>query len=332
MQPASATARPLRAAARLALPKQPLGCLLLAAVCLLGPAACSERTTPARTLSVGPDREFKTPSEAVAEAEDGDTIAIQPGEYADCAVVDVSRVTIEGEGAGVVLADKTCEGKAILVTVGHDITVRNLTLTRARVPDANGAGIRAEGANLTVENVRFIDNENGILAAPSPDSTIRIVASEFLRNGTCEQACAHGIYVNDLALLRIERSTFSETRDGHHVKSRAQRTELIDNVITDGQNGTASYLVDVPNGGALVMEGNRLEKGPQTGNQSAAIVIGAEGVSQETAELVVRNNKFTNDSPVETIFVRNLTATPAQLTGNVLAGKVVPLTGDGTVR
>ncbi|MFO1057056.1 MAG: hypothetical protein U1E53_08825 [Dongiaceae bacterium] len=286
----------------------------------------------ARTLSVGPDRAFRLPSAALAEARDGDTVSIKPGEYFDCAVVTASRITIEGEGPGVVLTDKTCQGKAILVTVGDGITVRDLTLTRARVPDANGAGIRAEGAGLTVERVRFVNNENGILAADSPESTIRVVASEFLRNGKCEQQCAHGIYVGEIALLHVEGSSFEETRVGHHVKSRARRTELIDNVIEDGRNGTASYLVDVPNGGALVMEGNRLEKGPRTENRSAAIVIGAEGVSQPTPELVIRNNGFTNDSPQETIFVRNLTATPAELTGNRLVGQVVPLAGDGTVR
>jgi len=286
----------------------------------------------ARTIAVGPEREFKLPSAAVAAAADGDTIAIDPGEYFDCAVVTANRLTIEGKGPGVVMTDKTCQGKAILVTVGRDITVRNLTLTRARVPDANGAGIRAEGANLSIENVRFVNNENGILAAPAPDSTIRIVASEFVRNGKCQDSCAHGIYVGNIALLHIEGSTFFETHAGHHVKSRAHRTELIGNKITDGQNGTSSYLVDVPNGGALVIEGNTLEKGPHTENWSAAIVIGAEGVSQPSAEITVRNNRFANDSPHETIFVRNLTATEAMLTGNTLVGKVVPLTGDGTVR
>ena len=63
------------------------------------------------------------------------------------------------------LSDKSCGGKAIFITLGSDITIRNLTFARARVPDRNGAGIRAEGRNLTVEHSRFIDNENGILAA-----------------------------------------------------------------------------------------------------------------------------------------------------------------------
>ena len=76
--------------------------------------------------------------------------------------------------------------------------MRNLTLTRARVPDGNGAGIRAEGRNLLVERVRFIDNQNGILAADQPEGELIVRDSEFVRNGTCEQACAHGIYATGL--------------------------------------------------------------------------------------------------------------------------------------
>ena len=56
-------------------------------------------------------------------------------------------------------------GKALLITNGNNITIRNLTLQRARVPDQNGAGIRAQGNNLTIDHVRFLNNQDGILAA-----------------------------------------------------------------------------------------------------------------------------------------------------------------------
>ena len=99
----------------------------------------------ARTLEVGQGHEFKQPSEAVAAAKNGDTIEIYPGQYFDCAIVRQNDLTIEGKGSGVIMTDKTCGGKAILVTAGSNITIRNLTLQRARVPDQNGAGIRARG-------------------------------------------------------------------------------------------------------------------------------------------------------------------------------------------
>lgn len=286
----------------------------------------------ARTLEVGPQHELKRPSAAAAVARDGDIIEIEPGEYVDCAVWTADRLVIAGRGAGAVVTRKTCEGKGLFVIRGNDVTVRNLTFVGARVPDGNGAGIRAQGRNLTVENSRFIDNEDGILTSHNRASTLRIIGSTFLRNGVCAKACAHGVYAGAIRLLQIERSQFSDTRIGHHIKSRALTTRLIDNRITDGASGSSSYLVDVPNGGAVLMEGNVLEKGPQTSNAGAAVVIGAEGVKNPTPELIFRRNSFTNRLESATEFVRNYTDTEALVLENRFFGDVIPLSGKGTVR
>jgi hypothetical protein len=232
----------------------------------------------------------------------------------------------------VVLTDKVCEGKAIFVVRADNVTISGLTFTRARAGDGNGAGIRAEGVNLTIIDSTFVDNQEGILAGDNPRSTIIVRNSRFERNGACINACAHGIYANHIALLNVIHSRFFETRAGHHIKSRAARTEIANNQIDDGPDGTSSYLVDIPNGGSLVLMNNTLEKGPLNQNHSAAVSIGEEGVSQPTPELIISKNTFLNDGP-PTSFVRNLTATPARLAGNVLKGNsVTPLTGDGTVQ
>jgi hypothetical protein len=303
--------------------------LLLAIALGVGAATTGAR---ANTLAVGADKAYKLPSAAIAAAAPGDTVQIDAGEYFDCAVVKQDNLKIEGLGAGATMTDKVCQGKALLVTTGHDITISNLTLTRARVPDNNGAGIRAEGANLTVMNTRFINNENGILSGDNPDSTIRIINSTFEHNGRCTEFCAHGIYVGHIKLLRIEGSKFTDTLEGHHVKSRALRTEIVNTSIQDGPDGTASYLVEIPNGGALVMTNDTLEKGPKCENHSAAIVIGAEGVTQRTPELTFANITFTNDWDGQTTFVHNITATEARITGATFKGHPIkPLDGDGSV-
>jgi hypothetical protein len=229
-----------------------------------------------------------------------------------------------------VLTDKTCGGKALLVIDGSDVTVRNLTLQRARVADGNGAAIRAEGGNLTLDGDRVINNQDGILTAENPDATLLVKNSQFIDNGVCAASCAHGIYAGVLKLLDVEHCQFSGTRDGHHIKSRALRTVVNDSTLMDGPTGTASYLIDVPNGGSLIVTGNILEKGPHAGNQAYAISIGEEGVDRATDELVIKNNRFTNDQDRPTTFVRNLTATPADLSGNVYHGQVRPLEGDGS--
>lgn len=286
----------------------------------------------AARLLVGPDLRLKDPSAAAAEAHPGDTIAIEPGKYFDCAVWQAPHLTIAGTAPGVVITDKTCEGKALFIVRGDDVTIRNITFTRARVADANGAGIRAEGRNLRVENSRFVDNEEGILAGDNPGSTITISNSEFDANGKCAEACAHGVYVGKIALLQITGSKFFDTRMGHSVKSRAERTVLRDDDIEDGPDGTSSYLVDVPNGGSLVMDKDVLEKGPKSSNNATAISIGEEGVTQPTGEIRIADSKFRNDQDRQTVFVRNITATPAVLTDNTLTGSVTALSGDGSVK
>jgi hypothetical protein len=164
-----------------------------------------------------------------------------------------------------------------------------------------------------------------------PGAKVIVRNSEFIRNGFCAGSCSHGIYVGEVALLRVEHSRFFETRQAHHIKSRALRTEVIDSDIEDGPNGTASYLIDISNGGSTIVRGCTLEKGPKNENHTTAIAIGAEGVTHPTDEIVIENNRFTNDGP-PTIFVENLTATEARLKGNKITGPMrAVLQGDGSV-
>ena len=280
------------------------------------------------TLKVGPNQTYKAPSAAAAVAKNGDHIEIEPGQYFDCAVWNADNLVIEGTDSGVVITDKTCNGMGLFVIWGNNITVRNLTLTRSRVPDMNGAGIRLVKGNLTVDTVKFIDNQTGLFGG-SLGTTVAIRNSDFDKNGICAGACAHAIYIENVDLLRVENSHFSNTRQGHSIKSRALRTEVIGCTITDGPDGTSSYLIEAPNGGALIVRDNSLEKGPKSENHKAAIAIGAEGVTHPTPEITLTNNNLRNDGDYETALLWNLTATPATLKGNQFSGSVIPLKDDG---
>ena len=74
----------------------------------------------ARELDVGPARALKLPSQAAAIAMNGDTIRIDPGTYADCAIWNAARLVIEAAGPGVILAGKTCAEKGIFIVEGAD--------------------------------------------------------------------------------------------------------------------------------------------------------------------------------------------------------------------
>lgn len=196
----------------------------------------------------------------------------------------------------------------------------------------NGAGIRAEGGDLTIRSARFLGNQNGILTAQLTEATLRIEDSDFIGNGALVGECAHGLYAGRLAQVVVINSRFADTRICHHLKSRAARTEIVGSSFLDGDDTFTSYLVDIPNGGDLLLVNSVLRKGPRVDNPTAAVVIGAEGVRHPTNRIEIRDNQFTNRMTRQTIFVRNLATTPATLTQNRLNGPVVPLEGNGSVR
>lgn len=278
-------------------------------------------------LRVGPGEAFARPSEAARRVRPGDTVLIRPGRYRDCAVWHTPRVTIAADGGPVEITGPACQGKALFVIAAPDVTVRGLTFRGARVPDGNGAGIRMEGGSLTVIASRFEENENGILTSGLPRARLLIEDSAFVRNGALLRDCAHGVYAGLLAELVVRRTRFEGNRICHHLKSRAARTELTDSHIEDGPERGSSYLVDIPDGGDLLMRGNVLIKGPLTENRATAVMIGAESTRHPTRSLVIEDNRFESRLPHPVVFVTNRTGTPATLRGNRLTGAVVPLQG-----
>jgi hypothetical protein len=294
---------------------------------LAGPAT-------AETLRVGPGERFAVPSAAARAAKPGDRIVIAPGLYRDCAVWRAPDLTIEAApGGAVVITGPICANKGLFVIAGPRVTVIGLTFRGAEFVGGNAAGIRAEGGDLRIMRSRFEDNQNGILTKHGmQEFTLTIEDSVFLRNGALIHECAHGLYAGHWALVTIRRTRFEGTRICHHVKSRAARTEIIDSEILDAPPGRASYLVDIPNGGNLLLRNTVLRKGPDVGNPTAAVMLGAEGVRHPTTSLRVIGNRFENLMPRGTHFVENRTATPVLVERNEIRGAVVVLVGLGEVR
>jgi hypothetical protein len=281
---------------------------------------------------VGPDEALKMPSQAARVVHSGDTVQIEPmpGGYYDCAVWQADDLTIEGIGSDVRLTDTTCQGKAIFVTVGKRITVRNITFARARVPDWNGAGIRVEGEDLRIEYSRFIDNESGILAASSPNSHITIRDSQFIANGTCRSdRCAGAIAVDKIARLMVIHCDISDTKGGDAISTLAAQTELIDNHIEDGAKGTAAYLVELPAGGSLKMENNVLGRGPLPSGTSVAVRV-MEGVGANVVKtLTFSDNTLKHDTHAPLTFVLNWTGTTARMQNNRLPQDATAVSSSG---
>lgn len=239
----------------------------------------------ARTLTVGPGQAFEQPSAALAAAEDGDTVHIAPGQYFDCAIVGRSRLTIEGDGA--VLTDKACEGKGLLVIRTDDLTIRGLTLARARVPDGNGAGIRLEGKGLTLQHVTFDNDQVGLLSGGA-GGEVRIEDCLFKGGGVGGDSPKFAVMVEAAALLRVERSRFEGVAGGQ-ISSGADRTELRGNEIATG-TGEAPAGAALAGSGALLMEDNTITVGPNAPKRGAAVAV------MDDATATLRHNRLVNQT------------------------------------
>lgn len=284
------------------------------------PAAATAHTGDGqRTLRVGPGRSLATPSAAAAVARDGDTVLIDAGTYVgDVATWTQDDLTLRGDGgrAHLQAAGQSAQGKAIWVIAGDRTTVDRLEFSGATVPDQNGAGIRQEGAGLTVSRSWFHHNQNGILTGANPASDIVIRRSRFFRSGAGD-GYTHNLYIGAVRSLTVTGSYLWGADVGHELKSRAAKNTILGNRITDG-DATASYSIDLPNGGRSLIAGNVIIQGPNSEN-STLISYGAEGFAQASRLLWVVNNTFVNRRTTG-IFVGLADGSRAHLRNNLLVG------------
>jgi hypothetical protein len=269
------------------------------------PASAAE-AAGARNLVVGPTGSPASLTAALQEARDGDTIDVLSGEYrGTVGVIEQRRLTIRGLGLRpVFVADgRHAEGKAILVVRNGDVRIENLEFRGARVPDGNGAGIRFEKGRLRVERCVFTDNENGLLTANFGDAELDVVDCEFGRAPRRVGPLPHLLYAGRIARLAVTGSRFHRGFEGHLIKSRARVTELRYNMIRDSNDGSASYEVDLPNGGQALLLGNVIGQGMHTQNP-VLVAYGAEGGVHPRNELVLSHNTLISEGRLPGWFVR----------------------------
>ena len=201
-------------------------------------------------------------SEAFKKVARFDTIYIEKGEYPFSAILRTQNVTIMAE-PGAVMAGDAAQGKAALVIKGDGTRIINLECHSITVRDGNGACIRLEAPSLYLENVYFHDSQQGILASRNAE-LIEINKSKFERLGYGGRA--HGIYFTGKGKLYIKNSIFiSSQGEGHEIKSRGGLT-VIENSVIASLDGVDSRLIDISNGGELIIRNSILQQGPASSN------------------------------------------------------------------
>jgi len=294
-------------------------------------AAVTQDFAPSRVIRVGPGRQFTHPSQVSGVVQSGDVVEIDAGVYnGPASTWATNNLTLRGVGgrAHLVAPATISNGKGIWVMAGTNQAVENIEFSGAAVPDLNGSGIRGDGTDLAICGSYFHDNQEGFLGG---GGRLLIEYSEFAFNGNCidVNGCAHNIYVDGGARFTLRHSYSHHARIGHTVKSRAQENYILYNRIMDEATGTASYTIDLPNGGLTYIIGNLLQQGPNTDNPTI-VTYGEEGLTNTNHNFYMVNNTVVNDRTAGGTFVSLAGGTVATLQNNLFVGNGTVVSG-GTV-
>jgi hypothetical protein len=231
-------------------------------------------------------------AEAVAQAADGDTIELTPGEYRGTLYIENRRLTLRGSGKVLVLGDaKPGEAKALWTVRGGEVLIEGIEFRGARAQDGSGAGVRQEGGRLTLRKTLFFDNEHGLLASNDDKAELLIESSVFGQAPKVVGGLHHLLNVGRIGKLSITGSRFQQGYEGHLIRSRAREAVISYNFIHDGVRGGASYEIELAAGGLATVIGNVIGQGVD-GQNPVLLVYGTEGRTWERNELYVAHNTF----------------------------------------
>lgn len=162
--------------------------------------------------TVGPGHNYATISQAVEEAEPGDTILVAPGVYREKLVIQ-KPLTIEGMGGGEARIIGDERGNVITIQA-KGVTLRHLTIEGSGKNYLDkDAAVLVEGDGAFIEENLFRNNLFGIYLMQSKGNIIR--DNQFV--GQKEKILSqrgNGIHLFYSHQNRIEGNRFSYVRDG----------------------------------------------------------------------------------------------------------------------
>ncbi len=290
--------------------------------------------TSATIWHVGPTQTYTLPSQVKNLVQDGDTIYIDGGVYLNDATKWMkNNLTFIGLGTGNnrTILQHTLDipnRKGIFLFenpgLSDNIYIENIVFDGARIADsdgANGAGIRFQSVNLTVNNCKFMNCQNGILEgnASVNSSNVIIKNSEFENNGyqlpndPTYSGYEHHIYISASAdTLLVENCYFHDPRgQANSLKTRAQRSFILYNLI-DEASGYGSWEINIAQGGLNVIMGNIIIQGTSGANHG---IVGYDAAINQLEDFYFINNTVIN-----------------KFTGNINYLNVVPSSGINTFK
>ena len=279
------------------------------------------------TLTVGIGKQYSTIAAAVAAAQNGDTVAVSAGTYVNDFATVKTAITLVAVGGAVTLQSTSTAALApAFLTVTANATVNGFTFSGLRTLAGTGAGILVQAGNVTVENSVFTGNQNGILTTDNAATVLSVQNSEFARNGNTSGTAAN-INAGAIKSLTVTGSYIHDAAGGSEIRSLAAATTITGSRIED--NTTASAVaISLPNGGAVTLASNAIEKGAAS-TSPIAIQFGG-GTLQAASSLTLNGNVLASDRSGATL-LQNSTSAIASLAGNTSYGFTTLAAGPATL-
>jgi hypothetical protein len=228
---------------------------------------------------------FSDISKAVNSLIAGDELFIGEGIYETPITIEQDDITITGVGH-VVFEKGAADNKGFIVSKGDNLTVNNIECRYIRVRDGNGACVRLEGSNLTLNHVYFHQSQQGVLETSRSEGLVTINDSRFERLGF--NGKAHGIYTNK-ASVAVKQSLFVAIKQqGHAMKVKGPKLTINQSIVVS-LSADDSRLLDMPNGGELHIKRSLLAQGPKSVN-GQVIGYGLEGMTKQKNSINLSEN------------------------------------------
>lgn len=284
---------------------------------------------------IGATRTYTMPSQVRTLVADNDTVYLDGGVYLnDATKWSKKNLKFIGLGTGnnrsiLRHSGDIANGKGIFVfeTAGicDNPYLENIVFDGAQISDANGgngAGIRFQANNIKIVNCLFINCQNGILEGSGSVTTsnVTILNSEFenngyqLQNDPTHSGYEHHIYISASAdTLLVQNCYFHHPRgQANSIKTRAQRSYILYNLIDEGTTGYGSWELNIAQGGMNVIMGNVFIQGPAGANHG---IIGYDAATNPLEDFYFVNNTVIN-----------------QFAGNIKYFNTVPSSGINTFK
>ncbi len=226
--------------------------------------------------------------------------------------ITIRGITVNGKRPviklnGIGTSNNTLGQGAVYFDTSENIVFENIDIDGNGATFSGKAGIYINGAkNLTLRNLRIHGfkgvDANGIFSTGNTRGLLKLESIELFENGGANGP-EHNVYINHSTLdpnfTVIMRGSWShDAYYGHLFKSRAQRNILEGNYFmgTKSTNGiqTENFLVDLPEGGTLLLRNNVLIKNVSGDNSNAMSVTFAMENQNNAASnrILIENNTF----------------------------------------